>query len=207
MSRKRHRILPSVMAVISIAILPLVLLPWQQQSLHADIKPLSSSNNSSSNHTLQEFLVPAGSHPHDFAPSADGRTIWYTAQALGQLGQLDPKTGKTHSIALGKGSAPSGVIIGPDGAPWITDGGLNAIVRVDPLTEKVRVYYLPAGSNHANLNTASFDHSGVLCLLDKTAFMVDLTQLWEGYKYSRRQVELDRMVLQQHQTVAFTTLH
>jgi streptogramin lyase len=135
MSRSRHRPLTSVIAVIGIVILPLVLLPWQ--SLHADIKPLSFSNNSSSNHTLQEFLVPAGSHPHDVAPSADGMTIWYTAQALGQLGQLDPKTGKTHSIALGKGSAPHGVIIGPDGAPWITDGGLNAIVRVDPVTEKV----------------------------------------------------------------------
>jgi virginiamycin B lyase len=69
--------------------------------LHADIKPLSSSNDSPSNYTLQEFPIPVGSHPHDVAPSADGRTIWYTAQALGQLGQLDPKTGKTHSIALG----------------------------------------------------------------------------------------------------------
>src|SRR5215471_16843459 len=129
MSEKRHRIIPSVMAVIGIAILPLVLLPWQHQSLLGDIKPLSFNNNSSSNHILQEYLVPAGSHPHDVAPSADGRTIWYTAQALGQLGQLDPKMGKIHSIALGRGSAPHGVIIGPDGAPWITDGGLNAIVR------------------------------------------------------------------------------
>jgi streptogramin lyase len=80
MSKKRHRILPSiasVIAVISIAILPLVLLPWQHQSLHADIKPLSFSNNSSSNHTLQEFPVPAGSHPHDVAPSADDRLrLW-----------------------------------------------------------------------------------------------------------------------------------
>jgi virginiamycin B lyase len=111
---------------------------------------------------LQEFLIPASSHPHDVAPSADGKTIWYTAQALGQLGQLDPKTGKVHSIALGKDSAPHGVIIGPDGAPWITDGGLNAIVRIDPVAEKVRVFSLPAGSNYANLNTATFDHSGVL---------------------------------------------
>jgi streptogramin lyase len=70
MSRKRHRILPSAIVVISIAILPL--LPWQHQSLHADVNPLSFSNDPSSNHTLQEFLVPAGSHPHDVAPSADG---------------------------------------------------------------------------------------------------------------------------------------
>ena len=37
MSRNRHRPLTSVIAVIGIVILPLVLLPWQQQSLHAEI--------------------------------------------------------------------------------------------------------------------------------------------------------------------------
>jgi sugar lactone lactonase YvrE len=34
--------------------------------------------------------------------------------------------------------------------------------RVDPLTEKVRTFPLPNSSNNANLNTATFDHSGVL---------------------------------------------
>jgi virginiamycin B lyase len=52
--------------------------------------------------------------------------------------------------------------VGPDGAPWITDGGLNAIVRVDPATEQVTLYPLPAGSGNANLNTAAFDGQGVL---------------------------------------------
>jgi virginiamycin B lyase len=54
------------------------------------------------------------------------------------------------------------VIVGPDGAPWITDGGLNAIVRVDPVTEEVQRFPLPEGSGYANLNTATFDHAGVL---------------------------------------------
>jgi virginiamycin B lyase len=168
MSKKKNRIfrssLPSVASIILvISTMMLLLVVPEEPSLHAQIEqaPLSF-NNKSSNHTLQEFFVPIGSHPHDVAPSADGSSIWYTAQALGQLGQLDPKTGKIHSITLGKGSAPHGVIVGPDRAPWITDGGLNAIVRVDPVTEKVRVFSLPAGSNYANLNTATFDHTGVL---------------------------------------------
>ena len=42
-----------------------------------------------------------------------------------------------------RNSAPHGVIVGPDGAPWITDGGQNAIVRVDPVTHAVRVLPLP----------------------------------------------------------------
>jgi virginiamycin B lyase len=54
------------------------------------------------------------------------------------------------------------VIVGPDGAPWVTDGGLNAIVRVDPTSEEVRVFPLPEGSGNANLNTAAFDGAGVL---------------------------------------------
>src|SRR5262249_4545415 len=85
---------------------------------------------------LSEFPVSPGSHPHDVAPvpeTPDG-VVWYTAQRTGNLGRLDPVTGETHEIPLGQGSAPHGVIIGPDGAPWITDGGLNAIVRVDPET-------------------------------------------------------------------------
>ena len=126
----------------------------QQQPTHAQVKNLSTP-------MLQEFVVPSGSQPHDVAPAPDV-TVWYTAQGSGELGRLDPSTGKTHNIALGQGSAPHGVIVGPDGAPWITDGGLNAIVRVDPVTEKVQVFPLPQNSSYANLNTATFDHSGVM---------------------------------------------
>ena len=109
---------------------------------------------------IQEYPVPAGTHPHDVAPAPDG-TVWYTTQHVGALGRLDPATGETHHIPLGTGSAPHGVIVGPDGAPWVTDSGLNAIVRVDPQTEEVQVYPLPASSGYANLNTAVFDSNGI----------------------------------------------
>jgi virginiamycin B lyase len=111
--------------------------------------------------TMQEYAVPAGSHPHDVAPAPDG-TVFYTAQATGELGILDPTTSETRHIALGAGSAPHGVIVGPDGAAWVTDGGLNAIVRVDPETDEVRVFPLPADRPDANLNTAAFDGDGDL---------------------------------------------
>jgi virginiamycin B lyase len=111
--------------------------------------------------TIEEYLVPAGSHPHDVAPAPDGG-VWYTAQASGELGYLDPATGETHHIKLGDGSSPHGVIVGPDGAPWITDGGLNAIVRVKPETEEVQRFPLPAETGYTNLNTAAFDQNGVL---------------------------------------------
>ena len=75
----------------------------------------------------------------------------------GALGVLYPQSGKTRQIPLGSGSAPHGVIVGPDGAPWVTDGGLNAIVRVDPESFEVTRYPLPQGSGYTNLNTAAFD--------------------------------------------------
>ena len=79
------------------------------------------------------------------------------------MGKLDKTTGQIHLIPLGQGSAPHGVIIGPDGAPWITDGGLNAIVPVDPKSEEIKTFPLPNGSQqYANLNTATFDKKGTL---------------------------------------------
>jgi virginiamycin B lyase len=110
--------------------------------------------------TMQEYAVPAGSHPHDVAPASDGG-VWFTAQSAGYLGWLDPASGEVRQTPLGRGSAPHGVIVGPDGAPWVTDGGLNAIVRVDPTTGEVRSFPLPSGPN-ANLNTAAFDRRGQL---------------------------------------------
>ena len=109
--------------------------------------------------TLSTFDVPAGSHPHDVAPATDGG-IWYTAQASGELGWLDPANGEVIEIDLGAGSAPHGVIVGPDGAAWVTDGGLNAIVRVDGSTHAVTTFPLDGGG--ANLNTATFDGQGIL---------------------------------------------
>lgn len=85
-------IITSIVVAISVAL-------TEQQPILAQVKQTLSPNNSS-NPILQEFLVPAGSRPHDVAPAPDG-TVWYTAQGSGELGRLDPKTGKTHSIALG----------------------------------------------------------------------------------------------------------
>jgi virginiamycin B lyase len=65
-------------------------------------------------------------------------------------------------VPLGDGSAPHGVIVGPDRAAWVTDGGQNAIVRVDARSLRVRRFPLPRGRANANLNTASFDRRGRL---------------------------------------------
>jgi virginiamycin B lyase len=113
-------------------------------------------------YTVQKYPVPDGAHPHDVAPDPAGGVVWYTAQFQGALGVLDPETGTTRHIALGTGSRPHGVVVGPDGAPWITDSGLNAIVRVDPATEEVQVFPLPTENPSTDLNTPVFDAAGTL---------------------------------------------
>ena len=95
------------------------------------------------------------------APAVDGG-VWYTAQGAAALGWLDPATGETVHIELGAGSRPHGVIVDAVGDAWVTDGGLNAIVRVDGETHEVTVYPLPDSRPNANLNTATFDGRGVL---------------------------------------------
>ena len=118
---------------------------------------------------LETFEVPAGHAPHDVAPAADGSHVWYTAQGAGALGLLDPVTGDVQTIPLGDASAPHGVIVGPDGAAWVTDSGLNAIVRVDQ--ESFAVDRWPLAGAYANLNTAVFDPDGVLWFTGQAGFV------------------------------------
>ena len=112
--------------------------------------------------TVQEYPVPRGHRVHDvWADARPDGPVWISAQGSGNLGILDPKSGKIEFVPLGRGSSPHGVIAGADGAPWLTDGGQNAIVRVDPKTRAVKAWPLPEGSGYANLNTAIFDAKGV----------------------------------------------
>src|SRR5215470_10890519 len=107
---------------------------------------------------VQEYPIPPGHRIHDlWADAAPDGPVWFSAQGSGHLGILDPKSGKVEFVKLGSGSSPHGVVAAADGAPWLTDGGQNAIVRVDPKTRVVKVYPLPADSGYTNLNTTIFD--------------------------------------------------
>ena len=45
------------------------------------------------------------------------------------------------------------MIVGPDGNAWLTEGGQNAIARVDAKTKAVKLFPLPKEFPNANLNT------------------------------------------------------
>ena len=107
------------------------------------------------------LATPRATGIHDVAPAPDGG-VWFTAQRSGHLGWFDPRSAHVELIALGRGSAPHGVIAGPEGAAWLTDGGQQAIVRVGWPQRELRVYPLPDGTPDANLNTCAFDGDGTL---------------------------------------------
>ena len=112
--------------------------------------------------SVQEYRVPEGHGIHDvWADRAADGPVWFSAQASGHLGILDPKSGHIEFVALGVRSAPHGVTAAADGAVWLTDGGQNAIVRVDPKTRAVKLWQLPAERAYANLNTATFHGRGI----------------------------------------------
>jgi virginiamycin B lyase len=112
---------------------------------------------------VQEYPIPKGLYAHDvWAPGASDGPVYFSAQRSGHLGILDPKTGKVETVALGSGSAPHGVIADAGGDAWLTDGGQNAIARVDAKTRQVKLWALPPDSGYTNLNTAIFDGKGVL---------------------------------------------
>ncbi len=92
------------------------------------------------------------------APTA---SVWISGQRQGFAGRFDPKTGKLEKIPLGEGAAPHGVIVGPDGDAWLTEGGQNAIARVDARTKAVTLFPLPKDFARANLNTLVFDKNGI----------------------------------------------
>jgi virginiamycin B lyase len=110
---------------------------------------------------IRTYNVRPGSGSRDVACNADG-TVWFCGQRDGTLNLLDPRDGGLKVVALGQGAAPHGVVIGPDGAAWVTEGGQNSIARVDPKDHKVQLWKLNGGPSYANLNTLVFDKQGTL---------------------------------------------
>ena len=110
---------------------------------------------------VRTYTVRPGSGSRDVACNADG-TVWFCGQRDGTLNLLDPRDGGLKVISLGSSAAPHGVVIGPDGAAWVTEGGHNSIARVDPTDHKVKLWKLPEDKPAKNLNTLAFDKAGIL---------------------------------------------
>src|SRR6185295_16458954 len=112
--------------------------------------------------SVQEYPIPKGLYAHDvWADPAPGGPVYFSCQRSGHLGILDPKTGKVDTVPLGGNSSPHGVVMDREGFIWLTDGGQNAMARVDAKTKTVKLFPLPQGTSYANLNTSTADGQGL----------------------------------------------
>ncbi len=97
---------------------------------------------------VTEFKLPEGARPRRMAIDAEDK-IYFTDYEGGNLGRLDPPNGavKMWASPSGKGAAPYGITITPDGAVWFSESGMkpNTMVRFNPKTEQFARTTIPSG--------------------------------------------------------------
>jgi len=97
---------------------------------------------------ITEYKLPESARPRRMAIDAEDK-IYFTDYNGGNLGRLDPVTGavKVWPSPSGRGSAPYGITITPDGMVWYSESGVkpNTMVRFDPKTEEFARAAIPSG--------------------------------------------------------------
>jgi virginiamycin B lyase len=120
---------------------------------------------------ITEWAVATpGARPHDPAVAPDG-AVWYTGQANGTLGRLDPVTGKAREYPLHKleqaatflpyGVGPHGLIADADGNIWFTAQLAGFVGKLDPKTGGQVQYRMPDPAAR-DPHTPIFDQKGTL---------------------------------------------
>jgi virginiamycin B lyase len=115
-------------------------------------------------------VLTPGARPHDPAVAPDG-AVWYTGQANGTLGRLDPVSGEAKEYPLRKleraekhlpyGVGPHGLISDRDGNIWYTAQLAGFVGRLDPKTGGQTQYRMP-DSAARDPHTPIFDQRGTL---------------------------------------------
>jgi virginiamycin B lyase len=95
---------------------------------------------------IQKIKMPNADadDPHTLIFDRDGHNIWFTVQWGNFVGRLNIKTRDVDLIRVPTDDArPYGIIMAPDGAPWIALLGTNKLASVDPVSLKLTEHDLP----------------------------------------------------------------
>ncbi len=89
---------------------------------------------------IKEYELPANSKPHTVEIDAKGN-IWYTGNANGTLGYLDPKTGKITVFKMPdpKAKDPHTLVFDKNGIGWFTLQNSNMVGRIDPESGNIKL--------------------------------------------------------------------
>jgi virginiamycin B lyase len=119
---------------------------------------------------ITEWAVATpGARPHDPAVAPDG-AVWYTGQANGTLGRLDPATGQAKEFPLKKpqtkaflpyGVGPHGLIADAQGDIWFAAQLAGYVGKLDPKTGEQQQYPMP-DPQARDPHTPIFDQKGTL---------------------------------------------
>ena len=87
---------------------------------------------------------PAARDPHTLVFDHAGEHIWFTVQGGNFVGRLTPADRSVRLIPVPTGGArPYGIVVAPDGTPWIALFGTNKLASVDPETLRLTEHTLP----------------------------------------------------------------
>jgi virginiamycin B lyase len=92
---------------------------------------------------IREYAMPGG--PYGLSLDKAGN-VWVCRMGDNKMGKLDPKTGQTSEVDMGRGSRPRRVATAPDGMLWVANYGNGKLAKLDPAAMKVvKEYPLPHG--------------------------------------------------------------
>lgn len=120
--------------------------------------------------TIDRIVMPDddATDPHTLIFDADQRHIWFTVQGGNFVGRLTVADRSVDLIAVPTRNArPYGIVIAPDGTPWIALFGTSKLASVDPDTLALTEHGLPDdGARPRRIGVTSdgqiyyVDHSG-----------------------------------------------
>ncbi|MCW8915359.1 MAG: hypothetical protein OQK24_05830 [Magnetovibrio sp.] len=103
-----------------------------------------------------EMPEPDADDPHTLVFDADEQNIWFTVQWGNYVGRLELETRKVDLIPVPTSSSrPYGIIVAPDGTPWIVLLGTDKMASVDPKTLKLTEHNIAPGARPRRIGVTS----------------------------------------------------
>jgi streptogramin lyase len=142
-----------------------------------ELKTLPRPHGADTKVIITEYDLPRpDSHPHEAAVSKDGK-IWYSDEAEGTLGLLDPATGaiKEWRDPYDKPGYPGGfhdLEVDRDGNPWLGRHEFNGFVKFDKQTEQFVNYTIPNVSPYTRPTFLSLRPDGKIWLKDNADYKI-----------------------------------